>query len=193
MKSPFQRRTAFVAALLAPALAACGFGAQTDQIYQAAQGVDDRTTSVKILNALVVAAENGSGTFAGSFVNESDESQELSEITGEGVTAAISEEAVAVAPKTLLNLGEPVVGPRGGELPQVVLSGTAIEIGRYVRLTLTFSGVGAVTINVPVVSNDSDLGHEFLDVPVPPSTSAPEASDEPSEEATEESAEGHAE
>ncbi|RZI88548.1 MAG: hypothetical protein EOO67_13015, partial [Microbacterium sp.] len=144
MKSPFQRRTAFVAALLAPALAACGFGAQTDQIYQAAQGTDNRDTAVKILNAVVVAGENGAGTFAGSLVNETDVAQNLTQISGDGVTAATSTDQLTVAPQSLLNLGEPFIGPKGGKLPQVVLTGTPIEIGRFVRLTLTFSGVGPV-------------------------------------------------
>lgn len=194
MKSPFQRRTAFVAVLLAPALAACGFGAQTDQIYQAAQGTDDRTTAVKVLNAGIVAAENGRGTFAASLVNESGQTETLTQVSGDGITAATSTDALTIAPQTLLNLGEPFIGPKGGKLPQVVLTGTPIEIGRYVRLTLTFSGVGPVTINVQVFSNDAELGGEYAGVPVPPSTEAPsdDATDEatePSGEATEESTE----
>lgn len=198
MKSPFQRRTAFVAVLLAPALAACGFNAPTDQIYQAAQGVDDRTTSVKILNAVVVAAENGSGTFAGSLVNESGDAQTLEQVAADGVTAAKSIESIEVLPGTLLNFGTPVEGPKGQALPLLMLNGTPIEIGRYVRLTFTFSGVGTVTLNVPVVSNDSALGHEFADVPLPPGSEksdepTEEPTEEPTDEASEEASEGHAE
>lgn len=206
MKSPFQRRTAFVAVLLAPALAACGFGAQTDQIYQAAQGTDNRDTAVKVLNAGIVAAENGTGTFSASLVNDSGETQTLTQVSGDGVTAATSSDTLTIAPQQLLNLGEPFIGPQGGKLPQVVLTGTPIEIGRYVRLTLTFSGVGPVTVNVQVFSSDSALGREYADVPLPPSTEpAGEATDEasvPSQDATEgtegtegteESAEGSAE
>ena len=169
---------AFVAVLIAPALVACGFGAQTDQIYQAAQGVDDRTTSVKILNAVVVAAQDGSGTFAGSFVNESDEVQTLDGVTGEGVTAAKTTD-IEVTSQRLLNLGDPVEGPDGEAVPLLTLTGTPIEIGRFVRLTFTFSGAGNVVVNVPVVSAESELGTEFVNVPLPAGSAEPTA--EPTE------------
>ncbi|MCX6396609.1 MAG: hypothetical protein NTV23_08995 [Propionibacteriales bacterium] len=182
-RSTAQRRTAVVVALLAPALAACGFSAQTDKIYQAAQGVDDRTTSVKILNAVVVAEENGSGTFAGSFVNESGEAQTLTQVGAEGVTAAKAVAAITVAPRRLLNLGDAVKGPQGGPatVPLLVLTGTPIEIGRFVRLTFEFSGAGKVVLNVPVVSSSSEVGREFENVPLP---TKPEENSVPSLEET---------
>ena len=70
MKSPSQRRLAIAALLLVPALASCGFNAQTDQVYQAAVGINDRSGEVDILNALIVSGEDGSGTFAGTLVNK---------------------------------------------------------------------------------------------------------------------------
>ena len=145
MKSPFQRRTAFVAVLLAPALAACGFSAQTDQIYQAAQGIDDRTTEVRILNALVVAGEDGSGTFAGSFVNESGETQTLEQVSAEGVTPTKNAETIAVLPQKLLNLGLPVEGPKGKELPLLVLTGTPTTPAKPMVVMVTSSAVAPWT------------------------------------------------
>ena len=50
MKSPIQRRAAIAALLLAPALTACGFNEQTDQVYQPAVGVNDRSDNVYVLN-----------------------------------------------------------------------------------------------------------------------------------------------
>lgn len=184
MKSPFQRRTAFVAVLLAPALAACGFGAQTDQIYQAAQGVDNRATQVKILNASVVAGENGSGTFTGSFDNGSGETQTLEKVTAEGVTATKNAASISVLPRQLLNLGKPVEGPHEEMLPLLVLTGDPIIIGKFVRLTFTFSGVGDVTVNVLVVSNSPEVGHEFSNVPVPSSAKPSTPAAEPTEGAS---------
>ena len=51
MKSPIQRRVAIAALLLAPALTACGFSEQTDQVYQPAVGVNDRSDTVYVLSA----------------------------------------------------------------------------------------------------------------------------------------------
>jgi hypothetical protein len=61
-----RRRLATAALLLAvPALSSCSvsFGAQTDQVYNPSAGVDDRSGSVDVLNALVVSGAAGSGTW----------------------------------------------------------------------------------------------------------------------------------
>ena len=179
MKSTVQtltarRRMAFLAVLLAPALVACGFGAQTDQIYQAAQGVNDRSTNVWILNAAVVAGEDGSGTFAGSFDNQSTSEQSLTNVTGDNVTAG--GKGVKVGATDLVNLAEPVAGT---DEPQLTLTGSAIKVGGFVRLTFTFSGGAVAVVNVPVVSPDSEDGAEYKDVPLPAVT--PTAAETPAE------------
>lgn len=185
------RRAAFAAALLAPVLTACGFGAQTDQIYQAAQGTDDRTTSVKILNATIVAGTNGAGTFAGSFVNESGADETIVNVTADGVTAGSGQQGpITIPARSLLNAGKPVtVG--GKERPLLVLTGTPIEIGHFVRLTFEFSGAGKVVINVQVVGSVSEVGKEYDGVVLPPGSepttdegSEPAAGEEPTEEPT---------
>ncbi|MET3962396.1 copper(I)-binding protein [Marmoricola sp. OAE513] len=182
MKSPFKRRTALVAVLIAPALAACGFGAQTDQPYQPAQGAYKRSASAEIHNAVVVAAENGSGTFAGSIVNNTNEELALTGVTGDGITA--TSDGVKIAPNGIVNLATPVKG-----LPQLSLAGSAIKVGEHVRLTFTFSDGDSLTVNATIVSNDPEDGNEYLEVPMAP-TETPddkatdEATEKPGDEAT---------
>jgi hypothetical protein len=162
VKPPFQRRTAFLAVLLAPTLAACGFGAQTDQVYQAAQGVNDRSGTVWVLDALIVAAKDGSGTFAGSLVNEAAKSQSIANVTGVDVTPAGVN--IVIPGNQLVDLAKPVPGT---EQPQLTFSGPGVKLGGFVRLTFTYSGGGTSTVNVPVVSNDPKDGSEFANVPLP--------------------------
>ena len=67
------RRSIAVAAIVvaAPVLSSCGvnFGAPTDQVYNAAVGVDNRDSQVDVLNALVVTGEDGKGTIVAGLVN----------------------------------------------------------------------------------------------------------------------------
>ncbi len=87
MKSPIPRRVAIAALLLAPALTACGFNEQTDQVYQPAVGVNDRSASVYVLNAVVVSGVDGSGTFAGTLVNTDTTADDtLDSVSGSGIT-----------------------------------------------------------------------------------------------------------
>lgn len=160
MKSPLRRRTTIAALLLAPALTACGFSAQTDQVYQAAVGVNDRSGSVDILNALIVSGTDGSGTFAGTLVNkDTTEDATLETVTGPGVTASRTTVDVPAAGNARL--------ADSGEL---TLKGSGIEPGSFVELTFTFSSGQRTTMKVPVVEATGD----YSDVPLPkpsPSTS----------------------
>lgn len=156
MKSPNQRRAAIAALLLAPALTACGFNEQTDQVYQAAVGVNDRSDSVYVLNALVVSGADGSGTFAGTLVNTDTTSDDtLDSVSGTGITA--SQGTVDV--------------PAGGnarlaESGDVTLKGAAIVPGTFVQVTLGFTSGQTTTMKVPVVAATGD----YSDVPLPKSS-----------------------
>src|SRR4051812_25970239 len=82
------RRLAAVAALLAvPALSSCGvnFSAQTDQVYTPAEGANDRSGDVDVLNALIVSDQEGTGRFIAGFSNNKDKEQTLTGVTGLGV------------------------------------------------------------------------------------------------------------
>jgi hypothetical protein len=163
VKSPTQRRVAIAVLLLAPALTACGFNVQTDQVYQPAVGVIDRTGDVDILNALIVSGEDGSGTFAGTLVNTADEDDRLDSVTGTGITA--SRRTVLVAAGDSVNFGD------SGE---VTLEGDDIKPGAFIELTFTFSSGQTTTVRMPVV----EAGGDFSEVPLP-------AASKPTSDATE--------
>ncbi|MGY2876201.1 hypothetical protein ACVW00_003391 [Marmoricola sp. URHA0025 HA25] len=153
MKSPTQRRVAIAALLLAPALTACGFNEQTDQVYQPAVGVNDRAGNVDILNALIVSGTDGSGTFAGTLVNK-DQTQDdrLESVSGPDVTAS----------------GDSVSIPAAEAVPladegQLTLEGDAITPGTFIELTFVFGSGQSTTLKVPVVEAAGDYG----DVPLP--------------------------
>ena len=71
------RRSIAVAAAVvaAPVMSSCGvnFDAQTDQVYNPAVGVNDRSGSVDVLNALIVSKAPGSGTVVATLVNNDEE------------------------------------------------------------------------------------------------------------------------
>ena len=60
-------------AVCAPVLTSCGFDYATDRIYTPATGVNNREASIDVLGAVIVSAEDGSGTFVASFANNSTE------------------------------------------------------------------------------------------------------------------------
>lgn len=158
MKSPIQRRVAIAALLLAPALTACGFDAQTDQVYQAATGVNERTSTVEILNAQIVSAEDGSGTFVATLDNNAAKDDRLVGVTGDGVTAKSA--GVLIPADGVANLAEPA---ETGDPIQVQVDGAKIKAGYWVRLTFVFASGQSTEVLVPVVANSED----FHDVPLP--------------------------
>jgi hypothetical protein len=156
VKSPLRRRTAIAALLLAPALTACGFSAQTDQVYQPAVGVNDRSGSVDVLNALIVSGEDGSGTFAGTLVNkDTTQDDTLDSVTGPGITASS------------VSIDVPAAGnARLAESGELTLEGSGIKPGSLVELTFSFSSGQTTTMKVPVVEAAGD----YQDVPLPSAT-----------------------
>src|ERR1700760_4438225 len=54
---------------LATVLSSCGFDYATDRVYTPGAGVNDRDADVDVLAAVVVSAQEGSGTFIASFAN----------------------------------------------------------------------------------------------------------------------------
>jgi hypothetical protein len=154
-----RRSTAAAAlALLVPALAACGFNPQTDQVYQGATGVNERGEGIDVLNALIVSDEDGRGTFAGTLVNLDADNDRLVSITDASGTVD-----VAVPTGEAVNLGA---------TGEVRLEGAQIKPGAFVPLTLQFAGGQTTKLGVPVVAHRG----EFVDVPVgPTATPSPKA------------------
>ena len=127
--------------LLVPTLGACGFGYQTDQVYQPGVGVNNRDGSVDVLGAVVVSSTDGEGTFVASLVNKSDTDDSLESMTGEDVQVQLSA-PVEVKADTLVNLAD---------TGAVSVTGENVAPGKFVRLTLQFEGGQTTEVNVPVV------------------------------------------
>ncbi len=173
-----RRRLATAVLLLAvPVLSSCtvNFGAQTDQVYTPATGVNDRSGQVDVLNALVVSAGTGSGTVIATLVNnDQTRADRLRGITGAGADASVT-----VTP------GGPTAIPAGGLLNlatagRIVARGPQVVPGGIVTLRFAFDRAKAVTLDVPVVANTG----AYADVPVPSSTAGATPSGPPSPSAS---------
>jgi len=73
--------------LALPTLAACGDFA-TDKVYTPAPGANDRAGDVDVLNAVIVATQDGHGTFLATFSNnlDSDVANEFADVSDELVS-----------------------------------------------------------------------------------------------------------
>lgn len=145
------RPLATAAAVLAFAvpLSSCGFDYATDRDYTPASGANNREGTVDILSAVVVSAAEGSGTFVASFANNDEEDeQSVTGVSGdEGATIEAADfEPVEIAPGGLVNLAEPPA--------DIVLTGE-FAAGDFVPLAVDFGNGERVTLNVPVVADDT--------------------------------------
>jgi hypothetical protein len=160
-----------VALGVAPLVAGCSFGtsnfdAQTNQFYTPAEGVNDRSSGVDVLNALVVADEAGRGRFIAGLVNNSDLTDDaLDEVQGSGESADV--EGTLATPIDVVRDGFVQLADEGVE--PVVLEGDSIVPGRFIELTITFQEADAVTVKLPVVTAEDD----FADVEVPTAEASP--------------------
>jgi hypothetical protein len=163
MLTSTRRRLAAVAmVLLVPALAACGFGYQTDQVYQPGVGVNNRDGNVDVLGAVVVSSLNGEGTFVASLVNGDDEKDDsLVDMTGEGVEVSLKG-PIEVPAGSLVNLAD---------TGAVSVTGDTIQPGKFARLTLTFESGQTTEVNVPVVPYSGEF--DSVRLASPKSTPAP--------------------
>ena len=139
------------ALLLAVPLSSCGFDNATEREYTQAAGANNRDASVDVLNAVIVSADEGSGTFVATFVNN-DVSEDG---TIEAITPTVDTARVAdFSPITVDPGGHVYLGAEGEE-------GVAVEgefgAGATVPMTFELSGGQVVQMTVPVVSNC----HEF--------------------------------
>lgn len=167
-----------------------GFGAQTNQVYQAGIGANHRG-EMDVLNTLFVANEDGSATLSASIVNNTDSEDALSSITA--TTLDGKELAVASTKLPPLPLPAGELTPVGGASDTRGFWITkGAEAGDYVRVTLTFGDSAPVTIEAPVVTRTAEYENvvEAETEPTPTPTADDETeSTETETESTEESAE----
>jgi copper(I)-binding protein len=178
------RPKALVAALLAaPVLSACGsnFGAQTDQVYIPADGVNSREGTVDVLNALIISEEPGSGRLVAGLANNSSEEDALVDVQGagddQGVEVQLTETEIPAS--GLVQLAD----PDAEEVVLVTGEDDAVRAGTFVRLTFTFESSDSVELNVPVLAPGSD--YEDVEVPDPSGAPVETPTDTPTDTATE--------
>ena len=165
--APRRLRQALAAASLViavPVLGGCGFGIQSDQVYQPSVGVNDRSGTVDVLGAVVVSGLDGQGTLVASLVNKSKSTADtLISVTptdtSSGVTTRL-ESPIEVAPASLVNLAD-----KGA----VSVTGSSITAGKFVELQLKFSSGQQVDMDLPIV----DQSGYYADIePANPSPTA---------------------
>ena len=169
-----RRRLAAASVLLAlPLLSSCGvnFGAQTDQVYNPSAGVDNRSGSVDLLNALVVSGSSGSGTVIGTLVdNDQVNADTLRGVAGGGRDASLKVTpggSTTIPARGLLNLAT-----QG----RISVTGSRVVPGNVVELTFSFDRGKAITVKAPVVNADNPT---YRDVTLPsasPSSSSASSS-----------------
>lgn len=170
MPTSVRRRLAAASmVLVVPALGACGFNEQTDQVYQPGVGVNERTQTVDVLAAVVVSSTDGEGVFVASLVNGSQsKDDELTSISGDGVQATLAQ-PVKVPADQLVNLAK-----QGG----VQVTGDRVKEGNWVRLTLEFGNGQQTELNVPIVAQAGE--YESISPSASPSSSPSSSPPSPS-------------
>lgn len=134
------------ALLLTTSVSSCGFDLATNRVNTISQGTTDRDGTVDVLNAVIVSAEEGSGVFITTLVNNDlEEEASLDGLTADDAEAVQVEEftPVTLDANGVVNLADEQGIPVTGEF----------EAGDVVPMTLQLSGGQVVQVDVPVVWN----------------------------------------
>lgn len=169
--------TAAAAALLPLGLSACTSQA-TDVIYQPAQGVNDRSGDVDVLNALIVTGEEGEGRLIAGLANNAEEDDEITGVAGAGEDEAVSVEFGGGDTK-IPGQGFLQLADEGAA--QVTVSGDDVMPGTFIRLSIQFANAEPVEVHVPVVSPGEDFAGVVSSTPSESPTESPSESGSTSE------------
>jgi hypothetical protein len=124
-------------------------------VYIPADGANNRTGEVAVLNAVVVSAVDGYGTLVTTFVDQQTEKADLvSNITGAQDT--VTGKFPAIPAGGHVNLAD---------LPPIFVNGPDVAAGGYVTLTFDFASAGPVTMDVPVVAPTGEWASIQLPTP----------------------------
>ena len=163
--------------LAAPALTSCGFNYATDRDYTPATGVNNRDASVDVLGAVIVSAQDDSGTFIASLANNDASAAASFDSLAGGAGNTIQAESFS-----------PIEIPKGGLVNLATDGGIPVtgtfQAGQFLPVTVSFAGGEKVTLNIPVVLDDGY--YEGLDISGGVSGAEDDAAtDEPTDEVTE--------
>ena len=164
--------------LVVGALSGCGTGldAQTNAIYDPGDGVNERGGGVDVLNALLVANPDGTGTVSAALLNNGEEADELT-----GVSVSVDGEELTVD-----DSGLPVELPSSPRDPlniedEAALYVDDVEAGFFVTLSLQFQNAAPVEIEVPIVERGDEPSNDMY-ASVPTGGPATATESEPTEE-----------
>ena len=146
-----------------------GFDYATDRINTLSNGTTDRSASVNVVGAVVVAQENDLGAFAATLINTDENAPAaLTSLAsgGAGAVTPFGDAPVSVAVPTngLVNMFREGSVPVSGEF----------EAGDFVSITLGFDTGESITMDVPVVKPCYHYAPDVISVDLPTSAT-PEA------------------
>jgi hypothetical protein len=144
---------------------AANFDAPTNEPYQPAAGISDRSGGVYAIDTLVVTDGSGNGTVVSSLINQQQQDDTLqsysaSDSNGDEITAAPLPQ-----PLDLPAYPSPDQSVQVGTSGSLRLTGN-VEAGTFVTLTFTFGNASPVTVDVPVLNGGPDTA--YADIPVGP-------------------------
>ncbi|MDN5895262.1 MAG: hypothetical protein L0H93_14715 [Nocardioides sp.] len=163
-------RAAAAAALViaVPTLAGCGMNFATDKVYTPAPGANDRDNRVDVLNAMIVASEDGEGTltvtvsnneFVGG-VDRADVSDELTGVSGDITASAFKAVKIPTAGHVKFDNTSPTPTSRAKiDQPGIKVTGD-FAVGDFVNVEFDFRNSDPVTLQVPVLPNSGPLAGE---------------------------------
>lgn len=137
--------TAAALMLAVPMLSSCGFNLSTDRPYTPGAGTDERSGSVDVLSAVIVASQADEGTLIATLSNNSDSKEAVfdSVLGAQGNTVVPGD----FAEKTIAPQGFDNFAVSGG----VKITGE-FEAGDVIPLALGFADGESISIDVPVVT-----------------------------------------
>lgn len=129
--------------LTVPALGSCGFDPATDRVTNYSNAANERSGTVDVVGAMIIAERGGSGTFLATLSNSPDaDPTSFDSLTGgEGSDL----EAAEFEPYEIVEGGRVVLLQEGG----VRVTGD-FEPGDFVPLTVGFASGETVEVSVPV-------------------------------------------
>ena len=139
-----------IAAVLLLSVTGCVKQFATDRPYTQAAGTNNLDAEVDVLNAVIVATEDGAGTFIATLANNSATEPATFE-TLEGIDQA-QLTATEFAPMEIAPLGALNLATDGG----VEVTGE-FALGNFVPVSVQFGNGEQVEMDVPVVPNCGDF------------------------------------
>lgn len=137
--------SAFFGALLVVALTGCAAGpdAMTRNLRQVTDGVEGVSGSIKALNVLLVAQEDGSAVLVGTFVNTSETNDEITSIVANGIVGEIS-----VSP--LVQYTGPAIFEGDSKNSSARFPGLNARASDHVELEVSFANSGPMKLSALV-------------------------------------------